>query len=92
VEAFGGGRVAVLNDFRRLETYHAGRRQIRRTWLRQDKGHQAEWEAFVAAIRSGGPPPIPYDQLMAASLTALAAVDALRTRKPVTLEPLGPAQ
>jgi predicted dehydrogenase len=92
VEAFGGGRVAVLDDFRRLETYRAGRRQVRRTWLRQDKGHQAEWEAFVAAIRSGGPPPIPYDQLMAASLTALAAVDALRTRKPVTLEPLGPAQ
>lgn len=92
VEAFGGGRVAVLDDFRCLETYHAGRRQIRRTWLRQDKGHRAEWEAFVAAIRSGGPPPIPYDQLMAASLTALAAVDALRTRKPVTLEPLGPAQ
>ncbi len=92
VEAFGGGRVAVLDDFRRLETYHAGRRQIRRTWLRQDKGHRAEWEAFAAAIRSGGPPPISYDQLMAASLTALAAVDALRTRKPVTLEPLGPAQ
>jgi hypothetical protein len=48
--------------------------------------------AFTAAIRAGGPPPIAYDQLMAASLTALAAVDALRTRKPVTLEPLGPAQ
>jgi predicted dehydrogenase/threonine dehydrogenase-like Zn-dependent dehydrogenase len=92
VEAFAGGRVAVLDDFRRLETFQAGRRHIRRTWLRQDKGHRAEWQAFEAAIRSGGPPPIAYDQLMAASLTALAAVDALRTRKPVALEPLGPAQ
>ncbi len=92
VEAFGGGRAAVLDDFRRLETYHAGQRRVQRTWLRQDKGHQAEWEAFTAAIRSGGPPPIAYDQLTAASLTALAAVDALRTRMPVTLEPLGPAQ
>jgi predicted dehydrogenase/threonine dehydrogenase-like Zn-dependent dehydrogenase len=92
VEAFGGTRVAVLDDFRRLETYHAGRRWVQRTRLRQDKGHRAEWQAFTAAIRSGGPPPIPYDQLMAASLTALAAADALRTRKPVTLEPLGPAQ
>jgi predicted dehydrogenase len=92
VEAVGGGRAAVLDDFRRLETYHAGRRRVQRAWLRQDKGHQAEWEAFAASIRAGGPPPIPYDQLMAASLTALAAVDALRTRKPVTLEPLGPAQ
>jgi predicted dehydrogenase/threonine dehydrogenase-like Zn-dependent dehydrogenase len=92
VEAFGSGRTAVLDDFRRLETYHAGRRQVRRTWLRQDKGHRAEWQALAAAIRSGGPPPIAYDQLMAASLTALAAVEALRTRQPVALEPLGPAQ
>ena len=92
VEAFGGGRAAVLDDFRRLETYHAGRRHVRQTWLRQDKGHRAEWQVFAAAIRSGGPPPIAYDQLMAASLTALAAVEALRTRNPVALEPLGPAQ
>jgi hypothetical protein len=92
VEAFGGGRVAVLDDFRRLETYHAGQRRVQRTWLLQDKGHRAEWEAFTAAIRAGGPPPIAYDQLMAASLTALAAVEALRTHMPVTLEPLGPAQ
>ena len=92
VEAFGAGRVAVLDDFRRLEMYAAGRRQFRRTWLRQDKGHRAEWQAFAAAIQSGGPPPIAYDQLIAASLTALAAGDALRARKPVTLEPLGPAQ
>ncbi len=88
IEAFGGGRVAVLDDFRRLETYQSGRRQVQRSWLRQDKGHQAEWEAFAAAIRAGGPPPIPYDQLMAASLSALAAVDALRTRTPVSLESL----
>ncbi len=47
VEAFGGGRAAVLDDFRRLETYHAGRRRVQRSWLRQDKGHQAEWEAFT---------------------------------------------
>lgn len=88
IEAFGGGRAAVLDDFRRLETYHAGRRRQRRAWLRQDKGHRAEWQAFVTAIQSGGPPPIAYDQLMAASLTALAAVEALRTRQPVALEPL----
>jgi predicted dehydrogenase/threonine dehydrogenase-like Zn-dependent dehydrogenase len=88
IEAFGGGRAAVLDDFRRLETYQSGQRRVQRAWLRQDKGHQAEWQAFVSAIRAGGPPPIPYDHLMAASLTALAAVDALRTRTPLSLTPL----
>jgi len=85
IEAFGGGRAAVLDDFRRLETYQSGRRQVQRSWLRQDKGHRAEWEAFASAIRAGGPPPIAYDQLMAGSLTALAAVEALRTHTPVSV-------
>ena len=41
VEVFCGGMLAVLDDFRRLETYHAGRRsRVQRSWLRQDKGHR----------------------------------------------------
>jgi predicted dehydrogenase len=86
LEVSGGGRAAVLDDFRRLETYAAGARRVQRSWLRQDKGHAAMWRAFAAAIRAGGPPPIPYDQLLASSRAALAAVEALRTRTPVRLE------
>jgi predicted dehydrogenase len=76
----------VLDDFRRLELYAGGRRRVHRSWLRQDKGHAAEWAAFAAAIRAGGPAPIPYDQLLGTSRAALAAVEALRTRTPVRLE------
>jgi predicted dehydrogenase len=86
LEVSSGGRTAVLEDFRRLETYAAGARRVQRSWLRQDKGHAAQWRAFAAAIRAGGPPPIPYDQLLASSRAALAAVEALRTRTPVRLE------
>jgi predicted dehydrogenase/threonine dehydrogenase-like Zn-dependent dehydrogenase len=79
VEAFSGGRVAVLDDYRLLELVQDGRRQVRRSRLRQDKGHQAEWAAFAAAIRAGGPPPIPYDQLFGGGRAALAALQALRS-------------
>src|ERR1700731_3502400 len=51
VEVFGGGAVAVLEDFRRLELVGGGRKQVFRSLLRQDKGHRAEWETFVAAVR-----------------------------------------
>jgi predicted dehydrogenase/threonine dehydrogenase-like Zn-dependent dehydrogenase len=78
VEVFAGGRVAVLDDFRWLEMVRDGRRQIVRSRLRQDKGHQAEWEAYSAAILRGGPPPIPYEHLFGVTRATFAAVEALR--------------
>lgn len=78
VEVFSGGRVAVLDDFRRLELVTQGRRKVRKSRLRQDKGHTAEWDAFVGAILAGGPPPIPYAHLFGVMEATFDAVDALR--------------
>ena len=79
LEVFAGGRVAVLDDFRSLEMVQDGHRQLIRSPLRQDKGHQAEWQAFTAAVLSGGPPPIPYDHIFGVTRATFAAVNALRT-------------
>lgn len=88
LEVIGGGRVAVLDDFRRLETFTQGRRRVKRSWLRQDKGHRAIWQTFANAITTGGPPPIPYDQLFAVSMASFAAVESLRSGEAITLNPL----
>jgi predicted dehydrogenase/threonine dehydrogenase-like Zn-dependent dehydrogenase len=88
VEVIGGGRVAVLDDFRRVETVHNGRRKVNHAWLRQDKGHRQEWEAFAKAIAVGGPPPIPYEHLVGVSLSSIAAVEALRSRTTVKIDTL----
>src|SRR5436309_6455016 len=34
-----------------------------RSWLRRDKGHRAEWEAFSSAIRGGSESPIPFPEI-----------------------------
>ncbi len=86
IEVFTGGRVAVLDDFRTLEMVSQGRRQVIHSRLRQDKGHRGEWEAFSQAMISGGPPPIPYEQLFGVTEATFAAVDAIRSRQPVSLE------
>ncbi len=85
VEVFGGGRAAALDDYRSLELAANGRRQVTHAYLRQDKGHQAEWRAFSAAMLNGGPAPIPYDQLFGVTRAAIAAVEALRTRTTVRI-------
>jgi predicted dehydrogenase/threonine dehydrogenase-like Zn-dependent dehydrogenase len=77
IEVFCGGKVAVLDDFRRLELVENGQRRVIRSPFGQDKGHQAAWANFLACVRRGGPPPIPYEQLIAVTRASFEAVDRL---------------
>jgi predicted dehydrogenase/threonine dehydrogenase-like Zn-dependent dehydrogenase len=86
VEVFSAGRVAVLDDFRVLETVRDGKRSVSRARLRQDKGQHAEWQAFVHAILSAGEPPIPYRHLLATSRATFAALQALRSGDRVSIQ------
>jgi predicted dehydrogenase len=83
VEVFCAGRVAVLDDYRSLETVHNGQRKVSKSAMRQDKGHFNEWQAFANAIQAGGPAPIPYDQMLGVTRASFAAIESLRTKKEV---------
>ncbi len=39
----------------------------------QDKGHAAGMAAFVAAVRAGGPPPIPLAEILEVTEVSLRA-------------------
>jgi predicted dehydrogenase len=86
VEIFGGGTTAVLDDFRRLEWVQRGRKKVHKSRLRQDKGHQEECNAFIAAVRKGGPLPIPFEELVATTLTTFAIEKSLRSGEPVVVD------
>jgi predicted dehydrogenase len=85
VEVFSGGKVAVLNDYRSLSLTSAGSTRTIRSRFRQDKGHQASWEAFLQSIRQGNDAPIPYDQLLAVSRAAIISMDAAKQKKTISL-------
>jgi predicted dehydrogenase/threonine dehydrogenase-like Zn-dependent dehydrogenase len=87
LEVFGGGAVAVLEDFRSLELIRHGRKQSVRSRLRQDKGHRGEWEAFAAAIRSGSESPIPFHEIVASTLATLCAMESRSTGDAVAVAP-----
>ncbi|HEX2122679.1 MAG TPA: bi-domain-containing oxidoreductase [Thermoanaerobaculia bacterium] len=82
VEVHGGGRSAVLEDFRRLELFANGRRSVTRSILRSDKGHRAGFAAFADAIRRGGPSPIPFEEIVTTTRAVFAA------RRSLTAQPL----
>ena len=83
IEVFSGGKVAVLDDFRRLETVEKGTRKEYRE--AQDKGWKNEWGVFSQAIKSGGEPPIPYAQIIGVTKSTFAAVESIRRREPVEI-------
>ncbi len=85
IEVFAQGRMGVLDDFRSLELSYQGRRKVWRSRLRQDKGHAAEWRAFVGAVAQGGEVPIPYQHLLGVTQATLAAREALRSGERVTI-------
>lgn len=77
VEVFCGGQVAVLDDFVSLQTVKDGKKK--ETKSAQNKGWVDEWKVFAKAIREGGEPPIPYEQLIGVTKAMFAAVESLRT-------------
>jgi len=76
VEVFGGGAVAVLEDFRRLELVRHGRKRVFRSFWRQDKGHVGEWRLFAKGIRCGKEAPIPFDEIVASTLSTLRVAES----------------
>jgi predicted dehydrogenase len=83
LEVFCGGDVAVLDDFRSLETTRNGKRTVEKK--AQDKGWGGEWSAFVRAINSGGKPSIPYEHLVGVTRATFAVMESLREGKTISI-------
>ena len=70
LEAFAGGQILRLDNFRSLTGYGWKGFRAMNLW-RQDKGQKACVAAFLDAIRNGGPDPIPYDEIIEVSRVAI---------------------
>ncbi len=77
LEVFAAGRVAQLDNFRRLTGFGWPGLKAMRLW-RQDKGQAACAAAFLAALRSGGPSPITLEQLIEVGRVSIQIEEALR--------------
>ncbi len=91
LEVYGGGQVAVLDDFRRLEIA-AERGTTRVKASNQDKGQAREVAATVEYFRGVGPAPIPFDELILGMRVIFAAQESLKTGGPVELDAEPPRQ
>jgi predicted dehydrogenase/threonine dehydrogenase-like Zn-dependent dehydrogenase len=79
IEVFGGGSVAILEDFRRLELARDGRKQTVHARWRHDKGHRAEWSAFMQCVQQQKEPPIRFEDIACSTLATLRAAESVAT-------------
>jgi predicted dehydrogenase len=63
IEVFASGRIVAIDNYRRLHA-HGWSLRSGAISLRQDKGQTDMMKAFLAALREGGPAPIPFDELV----------------------------
>jgi predicted dehydrogenase/threonine dehydrogenase-like Zn-dependent dehydrogenase len=86
IEIFGGGAIAVLEDFRRLELVRNGRKQTIHSRWRQDKGHSAEWAAFTKHVQRQGEAPIHFEDIVCSTLATLRIDESVASGKPLAVD------
>jgi predicted dehydrogenase/threonine dehydrogenase-like Zn-dependent dehydrogenase len=72
-EAFSAGRTARLDNFKRSTVWASRGRRKGRLLGSPDKGQKAELDAFLDALRTDGPMPIPLGSLASTTRATLAA-------------------
>ncbi|MFI7295068.1 bi-domain-containing oxidoreductase [Streptomyces sp. NPDC050121] len=91
LDLIADGRVLRLDDFVRASLYFEKSTAGRKRWVSsrlpkaRDKGQNAQLAAFVKAVRTGGPMPVPLESLVATTAATLAVQAGLVGGAPVTL-------
>jgi predicted dehydrogenase/threonine dehydrogenase-like Zn-dependent dehydrogenase len=70
LEVYCAGRVLLLDNYRRLAAWGWQRGSGMRSW-KQDKGQLGCTRAFVSALKTGGPPPIPLEEILEVSRVSI---------------------
>ena len=74
LEVSAGKSTVVIDDYRRMEIYGKKKEKFK---ANQDKGFDAEIEAFIHSVIKGGGPPIPLKELIETTLVTFAIHQSL---------------
>ena len=80
LDLIADGKVLRLDDFVRASVYSRKKWASSRIPKGRDKGQAAELDAFLEAVRTGGPMPVSVDSLAATTLATLAVQTERRER------------
>lgn len=79
IEAFADGRVWQIDNWKQMHAWGA-RSESGSVISGADKGHRAELRALADAVKNGGTPPIPHDELFEVSRWSIRIAEQARRR------------
>jgi predicted dehydrogenase/threonine dehydrogenase-like Zn-dependent dehydrogenase len=86
IDLTADGKVLKFDDFARAAVFGRKKWASSRIPKGRDKGQAAEVGAFLDAVRTGGPMPVPVESLFATTLATLAVETSLNNGGPVRIE------
>ncbi len=81
---FCGGRVLLMDNFRRLKGYGWRNFSKMNLWS-QDKGHKKEFMEFIAAVGKGTGAILSFEEIENVTLASFAAVESLTTGSAINI-------
>jgi len=85
VEVFGGGKSAVIHDFKEVRLYEGDTKEKVIKKSAQDKGQKAMLSAWVEGLKTGQAC-VDYTTLMQASLATILAVESMTVGVPLAVD------
>ena len=85
LEIFCGGKVGILDDFRKLKLVGQSVEK-KRNHFKIDKGHASAWNEFVNAVINKTDAPIPYAELIGIAYVILACDKSKQTGQSVNIK------
>lgn len=79
IEVYSQERTAIINNFRKLETFGFKNLKSFKTGL--DKGHKFQFEKLVETTAKGGNPLIPFEEIINTTKASFAAIESLKEGK-----------
>ena len=83
IEVYSQERTAIINNFRKLETFGFKNLKSFKTGL--DKGHKNQFESLINTTIKGGNPLIPFEEIVNTTKASFAAIESLKVGKWIDL-------
>ncbi|HEX7756819.1 MAG TPA: Gfo/Idh/MocA family oxidoreductase, partial [Niabella sp.] len=84
IELFSQGRTLVIDNFRKMQGY--GFKGFSSYSNGLDKGHKTQFKLLIDAVKTGGTPIIPFEELVNTTKTSFAAIESMHSGRWINID------
>ena len=82
-EVFGGGRAAIMDNFRKTSFFRNNRKRVKK--YNGSKGHKEEIQSFIRSIQDSNIITIPIEEMILTTVTTFKVLESLTSAQPMNI-------